>query len=245
MLHSAPADLFMVGDLAHQMLCQGREGFANCWCAFCEWGKKNWEMVGERKVGKAWMHESMEELLAKVKPNKKKHAAQQRKGLTNKKPLFDAIPLENFLPPPLHSVDLFVDGIKDLFDAFVDHGLKNRPVELLRIRWDAVDGLLEEREAWNELQDAEFQALATQELGDGILTQEAEANLVEAATKHKTAKDVLATAKAEAVKMVKRRSMEPQARPCVSKLMVSWQISLTFFDRPVMAGTWKETTAAN
>ena len=41
-LQSIPVELYMVGDLPYQFLCQGREGFSMYWCSFCEWGKSHW-----------------------------------------------------------------------------------------------------------------------------------------------------------------------------------------------------------
>ena len=80
-----------------------------------------------------------------MKKDKKKMEARDRRGLTFKC-IFDAIPMHNFIVPILHCVDLFMNSIKDLFDAFIDHRVENRPKEILEKRWKEADKRHEERE---------------------------------------------------------------------------------------------------
>lgn len=49
---------------------------------------------------------------------------QDQKGCTES-PLFDVIPMENYLLGVLHCVDLFVNTVKDLLDTYIDHRLEN------------------------------------------------------------------------------------------------------------------------
>jgi hypothetical protein len=70
-LHSIPVQLFFVGDLAFQLMAQGREAMSSYWCPRCQWGWADWQClpcetasVGAdniqlNRIGKAWTWEDL------------------------------------------------------------------------------------------------------------------------------------------------------------------------------------------
>ena len=195
----------MVGDLSYQLLCQGREGYASFWCAFCMFGKSDWEKTGAAKIGPAWTLENMQDMLVKVQSSTKKLKSHEKKGLTNKQPIFDAIKLENYITPPLHAVDLFINSIKDLFDAYVDHRLEDCPQETLEARWEEADRKEDERKHFQDLKETELLLTASRELGDANLVAEAEAALKQITAEYKKAKELFGKAAASARKLEKTK----------------------------------------
>jgi hypothetical protein len=58
-IRAVPVQLFLVGDLAFQLLAQGREGMASYWCARCQWGWGHWQSIPDNvaacsRTGAAW-----------------------------------------------------------------------------------------------------------------------------------------------------------------------------------------------
>jgi hypothetical protein len=161
-LHSIPVEVFMTGDLAYDLMAQGREGFSTYWCARCQWGWKDWQcLTGAEaaKVGKAWTWEAIKAHCKKLKEEEAAHKTvkpQDRKGIhTNCEPLFDSIPIKNWLMGPLHTVDLFINSAMDIINCYIDNRLENRPQELLEARWHEADKKISERAAIEELNLAE------------------------------------------------------------------------------------------
>ena len=212
---AVPVTMFHTGDLAYYSMIQGRPDCASWWCPRCQWGKNDWKTLkapDEPQVGAAWTKQSMEEHLIKVK--QKKMSKYESKGFkpTSDGPLFDAIPVENTLTPLLHSVDLFVNSVKDLLDHFIDHRLENRPIELLEARRLEADAKIAEREAFKDL---EIYEIAVKELqqelqagvgGDvGPLLQHAMGALEAAKLAHADAKKEFGKAAASARRLEKKK----------------------------------------
>jgi hypothetical protein len=213
-VHAIPIQLFLVGDLAFQLLAQGREGMSSYWCPRCQWGWSDWQAIQalpdgrEQRVGKQWCWQDMQDKLAETKEMEQKCKSakpQDRKGLLFE-PLFDAIDTKNYLAPVLHSVDLFVNSAKDLLDAFIDHRVENRPVELIAARRLEADKKIVERKALDDLNSAEDLVEDSVACGEQTLIANANALLAQAKLQYKEAKKNFGSAAATARKLEKSKA---------------------------------------
>ena len=125
---------------------------------------------------------------------------QDHKGLT-KPPLFDAIPVQNYLTPVLHACDLFVNSAKDNLDDFIDHRLEDRPIELLQARWLEADKKIKEREALSNYNDAKSLLDDAMITGDNDFIRRVTEMVKEAEASYKAAKRAFGKAAAAAQKM--------------------------------------------
>ena len=131
---------------------------------------------------------------------------QEKRGLECK-PLFDAIPVKNYLAPVLHSVDLFINTAKDLLDAFIDHRIEDRPQELLEARWLEAEMKIAERQALEEFDDTKaIVEEVTTSGADEDLIQKSKAVQALAEEAHKAAKKAYGKAAAAARKLEKSKS---------------------------------------
>jgi len=208
-VHAIPVELFLVGDLAFQLLAQGRDGYASCWCPRCEWGWSDWQCLqcGEPTMGNAWTVESMSTKLSNIQQVEaagRKVYPQTRRGVTEEA-LFDAIPFANFLAPVLHAVDLFLNTAKDMLDAYIDYRLEDRPIALVNARWHEADMKIEERKALAEVESAEQNLLDATNDGDADAMQATTAALAEATSAYKSAKKDFGAAAAACRKLEKNK----------------------------------------
>ena len=207
-LHSIPVELFMVGDLAYQLMCQGRDGFSTYWCAYCQWGRNDWQSSsatwdGVTKIGVAWTTGDMKAMLLQIESKeeqKKSVTSRERKGITAPI-LFDAIPVENFIVPPLHAVDLFMNSIKKNFDLFVDHRLEDRPEEMIQARREEAQAKIEERKAIEFKAEVDALIALAEEIEDVDLLDRARADGKLADDLHKAAKKAFGKAAAACRKL--------------------------------------------
>jgi hypothetical protein len=211
-VHSAPIQLFMVGDLAFQLMAQGREGYASYWCPRCQWGWSNWQCYtcsndaedASARVRLPWTWNAMQQ--QRDNCSGKSVKPQEKRGLECK-PLFDAIPVKNYLAPVLHSVDLFINTAKDLLDAFIDHRIEDRPQELLEARWLEAEMKIAERQALEEFDDTKaIVEEVTTSGADEDLIQKSKAVQALAEEAHKAAKKAYGKAAAAARKLEKSKS---------------------------------------
>jgi hypothetical protein len=209
-IHTVPVQLFMVGDLAFQLMAQGRESMSSYWCPRCQWGWKQWQCLeaGEgARVGQSWSWHSMNEVISNTRAAEadgKAVSAQSKKGLTQV-PLFDAVPVGNYVAPVLHSVDLFVNSAKDLLDAFIDHRLEDRPQELLEARWQEADHKIVERKALEDFNSAKQCCTDAVAIGDSELAAASKAIQADTEKAYKAAKKQYGHTAAEVRKMEKKK----------------------------------------
>ena len=91
---------FMTGDLAFYAAALGKENMSGSWCWLCTLSKKEWG-TAQHAHGKDWTFEKMADIIAKTEMGDLPNTPANRKGCTSK-PLFDAIPIQNYVCPVLH-----------------------------------------------------------------------------------------------------------------------------------------------
>jgi len=208
-VRAIPVELFLVGDLAFQLLAQGRDGMAAYWCPRCQWGWSDWQCLqcGEPTTGESWTLESMSAKLFDIRQAEaagRKVYPQTRRGVTEKT-LFDSISFRNFLAPVLHAVDLFLNTAKDMLDSYIDYRLEDRPIAMVNARWHEADMKIAERKALAEVESAEQELLDATLDGDADTVKNATAALTEATSAHKAAKKSFGAAAAARRKLEKAK----------------------------------------
>ncbi|CAB9506144.1 hypothetical protein SEMRO_255_G100510.1 [Seminavis robusta] len=179
-LHSVDVELFMVGDLKFQLMVEGRVGSGH-WCARCKLGKTEWSNAESCiACGEAWTWEKIaaqKQSAARIQQQKKRQPKPNETRGCVQPPIFDAIPVQNYLTPVLHDVDLFTNTVKSLFDSYVDYRLENRPKEVLEVRWAEADGIIDEEEADDRVYTATDLLKTAKALGNPLLITEAKESL--------------------------------------------------------------------
>jgi hypothetical protein len=96
-----PIHLFMAGDILFYNMVIGKEGFSTWWCCYCKLFKNNWQRAGHER-GEPWSIATLIDHAEAVENGdinmKDVHAVCGART----KPIFDAIPLGNFITPILH-----------------------------------------------------------------------------------------------------------------------------------------------
>jgi hypothetical protein len=106
---------FITGDLAFFSTILGKENMATQWCTWCKLSKVQWSNPNHA-VGEPWTIDKIHEVRLNVAENNLVQTAENIRGCTAA-PLFDAVPVENFIVPVLH----ILIGIGNaLIDSFLD-----------------------------------------------------------------------------------------------------------------------------
>ena len=154
-LQAAPVKLFMTGDLAFYSMVLGKEYAAKAWCWRCQQSKKEWspdvDDYEPKPLGEPWTIDLLKSHFAKLQSGElDKLSSAQKLGVTAL-PLFDCIPVENILVPPLHNTELFVNTPIKSFLLFIHHRIEKLPQELIDAREEHVDLCLQKESAESEL----------------------------------------------------------------------------------------------
>jgi hypothetical protein len=96
-----PINLFMAGDILFYNMVIGKEGMSGWWCSQCKLFKTTWQHAGHDR-GEPWTIESLKEHARKIENNEINTKDVQAVCGVRGKPIFDAIPLSNFITPILH-----------------------------------------------------------------------------------------------------------------------------------------------
>lgn len=158
-----PITLFGTGDNAYISMCLGREGRSGIWCNRCEWSNTQWKDLkdDDDKTGPLWTVESMKAARVKIEgvcphhykrgPKKgqaKPWSSADKKGMiAHVLPLFWHIPVQNWLVPLLHTIDLFANTWINIIFQYIDYRLEDRPYELMEARQDCFDNGIAKDEA--------------------------------------------------------------------------------------------------
>jgi len=70
------------------------------WCTWCQLSKKEWKCVGHA-TGAQWSIQQIQDLRRNVQENNLEESPENIRGCT-KDPLFDAVPVENYIVSVLH-----------------------------------------------------------------------------------------------------------------------------------------------
>jgi hypothetical protein len=91
---------FITGDLAFFATILGKENMSAQWCTWCQLSKKEWKCVGHA-TGAQWSIQQIQDLRRNVQENNLEESPENIRGCT-KDPLFDAVPVENYIVSVLH-----------------------------------------------------------------------------------------------------------------------------------------------
>ncbi len=93
-----PINQFMAGDILFYNMVIGKEGMSGWWCSQCKLFKTAWQHAGHDR-GEPWTIESLKEHARKIENNEINTKDVQAVCGVRGKPIFDAIPLSNFITP--------------------------------------------------------------------------------------------------------------------------------------------------
>jgi hypothetical protein len=115
--------VFITGDLAFYQTMLGKENMATCWCTWCMLSPKEWAVPGHAS-GESWTLEKINGIRDKVADGLlSDKEPSDIKGVT-KQPLFDAIPIQNYIVSVLHIIigmrDTMTDGIIEWLESRVE-----------------------------------------------------------------------------------------------------------------------------
>jgi hypothetical protein len=110
---------FITGDLAFFATILGKENMSTQWCTWCKLSRVEWSNPNHVR-GEPWSIEGIQRVRFSVAENNLLEMPENIKGCTAI-PLFDAVPIENFIVPVLHLLigvgnallESFLDGIEE------------------------------------------------------------------------------------------------------------------------------------
>ncbi len=150
---------FITGDLAFLATALGKENHSTCWCNWCRLSPKEWAPSGHEK-GDLWMIQKINDVRDLVADGKlDPHTPGDIKGCTER-PLFDSVPVENYILSLLHIIIGMGNTLVDSFLAWIDQWVekleqteidarKNTILEMLKLEnlvmdfadWQLNDGI--------------------------------------------------------------------------------------------------------
>ena len=105
---------FIAGDLAWEAFCLGKLGSAANWCPFCKQSPSEWSKpMDERVCGECWTIDKLNKMAAITLKGPKKLGVKKR-------PFFQWIPVENYIPPILHLKIGLLNDVVDYFGHLVE-----------------------------------------------------------------------------------------------------------------------------
>jgi len=99
-LISLPINIFLAGDLAFLSTLLGKENMSTAWCPWCILSKVQWS-ASNHKPGQLWTIDNIVDICEKVDWKELSEDPELLRGFT-KLPLFDLIPIQNYIVPVLH-----------------------------------------------------------------------------------------------------------------------------------------------
>ena len=155
-LASAPAEVFMVGDLAFCSLMLGKESMAPHWCWRCPMSKAEWtdRAPGEPRVADDWTCESMTAHCDKLESGELNTSkSEQVRGVTQR--ALTGTPPKNVIAPSLHNNELFVNHpINKGLMRWIHRRIEQLPLEIIDARLECVDLEIQKEDAVTGLAEA-------------------------------------------------------------------------------------------
>jgi hypothetical protein len=106
---------FITGDLAFFAIILGKENMSTQWCTWCKLSRVKWSNPNHVR-GEPWSIEGIQNVHFSVAENNLHEMPENIRGCTAV-PLFDAVPIENFIVPMLH---LLIGVGNALLESFLD-----------------------------------------------------------------------------------------------------------------------------
>ncbi len=95
-----PLNVFITRDLAFLSTLLGKENMATAWCPWCRLSKLEWSSKDHER-GETWSIDKIIQLRERVEQGLLTVSPENIRGCTEM-PLFDAVPIENYVVPVLH-----------------------------------------------------------------------------------------------------------------------------------------------
>ena len=105
----------IAGDLAFFPTMLGKENMSSVWCTWCKLSKTEWARTGHN-LGECWTIDGIHEVRENVRLGSLTNVPENIKGCT-KIPLFDSVPVKNYIVPVLH---LHIGVGNNLLDSLIE-----------------------------------------------------------------------------------------------------------------------------
>jgi hypothetical protein len=106
---------FIAGYLAFFATILGKENMSSVWCTWCKLSKTDWTRTGHN-LGECWTIDGIHEVRENVRLGSLTNVPENIKGCT-KIPLFDSVPVKNYIVPVLH---LHIGVGNNLLDSLIE-----------------------------------------------------------------------------------------------------------------------------
>ena len=117
-MHIFGNSAFVTGDLAFYTTVLGKPNMSPCWCTWCMLSKVQWS-ASDHVAGAEWTIQKNFAIRHEVETNHTPERPDTIFGCTNK-PLFDAVPIENYIINVLHIVIGIGNSLVDILFDWVD-----------------------------------------------------------------------------------------------------------------------------
>jgi hypothetical protein len=131
-LIALPVAVFLTGDLAFLSTVLGKENMSTAWCPWCILSKSQWSASGHQP-GELWTIDKIIDVRGKIDSGELKEEPEHQRGCT-KLPLFDSIPIANFIVPVLHILIGVGNALVNCLYEFVDERIEKLPEQLIIAR---------------------------------------------------------------------------------------------------------------
>jgi hypothetical protein len=127
----------MTGDLAFYSTILGKENMSGAWCYMCHLAHQAWQKLDHEK-GDIWSIDEYKKHLQKLNcGHLDKSKAHDVCGVTDH-PIFDAVPLQNWIAPVLHICLGVGNGLLKSFLGWLDERIEGVPPTLLACRDETI-----------------------------------------------------------------------------------------------------------
>jgi hypothetical protein len=113
---------FVAGDLSFYGTVLGKENMSGSWCTWCTLSKGEWGVV-DHPIGELWSIEKIRNIRQNVLENNLAEIPQNIRGCTEN-PLFDAVPVSNYVLSVLHIIigigNSLIDGLFEWVEERVE-----------------------------------------------------------------------------------------------------------------------------
>jgi hypothetical protein len=131
-LISLPINIFLAGDLAFLSTLLGKENMSTAWCPWCILSKVQWS-ASNHKPGQLWTIDNIVDICEKVDWKELSEDPELLRGFT-KLPLFDLIPIQNYIVPVLHILIGVGNAVVNAIYGFVDEHIERLLKQLIVAR---------------------------------------------------------------------------------------------------------------
>jgi hypothetical protein len=129
---SLPITVFITGDLAFLSTLLGKEIMSTAWCPWCVLSKVQWS-VANHQPGELWTIDKIIEVREKMDRKELPEDPEHLRGCT-KMPLFDSVPIKNYIVPVLHILIGARNSLVNALFEFMDERIERLPEELIVAR---------------------------------------------------------------------------------------------------------------